>query len=418
VGGCVRDSLLGKEPYDWDIATSATPEEIKKVFGGYQQIDTGIKHGTVMVLVDGELIEITTYRIDDQYTDGRRPDKVYFTDSIIEDLRRRDFTINACAMTDNHIIDPFGGQEDLKNSIIRCVGNPKERFTEDALRILRGIRFASILGFQVEDRTKKAMLECMHLLRNISQERITAEFCKALLGIKVYDTFREFRDIILFLIPETEAMVGFVQYNDHHIYDVYEHSLKSVELIEKDTVLRVTMFFHDIGKPLCFSMDNNRIGHFYGHADISAQITKKVLRRMRFSNRDTQDIVQLIKYHNRQIARTRKSINRLLREIGEIQFRRLLKVKRADALAKNPLYFKEKLDHLDAIEEILGNVLAEGACINLKDLTIDGHDLIKLGIPQGREIGIILNKLLDLVINEEIENSREVLLEKAREFLV
>jgi len=418
VGGCVRDSLLGKEPDDWDITTSATPEEIKKVFRDYHQIDTGLKHGTVGILIGRELIEITTYRIDDQYSDGRRPDKVYFTKNIVEDLKRRDFTINACAMTDRQIVDPFGGQEDLKKCLIRCVGNPVERFTEDALRILRGIRFASVLGFQVEDRTKKAMFECMHLLKNISQERITMEFCKTLLGEKVYDTLMEFKEIIIFLIPEVKDMVGFDQHNDYHIYDVYQHTLKSVELIAKDIILRSTMFFHDMGKPKCFSLDKNNIGHFYGHAEVSAHMAQKVLKRMRFSNKDINDIVQLIKYHDRQIALTSKSIKRLLSEIGETQFKRLLKVKRADNLAKNPLYTKERLDKLEAIENKLDAVLAENPCITLKDLAIDGHDLIVLGIPQGKDIGVILNKLLEMVINEEVENTREALIEKVKEFLV
>jgi len=418
VGGCVRDSLLGKEPDDWDITTSATPEEIKKVFRDYHQIDTGLKHGTVAILIDKELIEITTYRIDDKYSDGRRPDKVYFTKNIVEDLKRRDFTINACAATDGHVVDPFGGQEDLKKGLIRCVGNPVERFSEDALRILRGIRFASVLDFQVEKETKKAMFKCMHLLKNISQERITVEFCKTLLGEKVYDILLEFKEIIIFLIPEVKDMVGFKQHNPYHIYDVYKHTLKAVELIDKDIILRTTMFFHDIGKPKSFTLDENSIGHFYGHAEVSAHMAKKILKRMRFSNKDINDIVQLIKYHNRQIALSSKSIKRLLREVGEKQFRRLLKVKRADALAKNPLYFKEKLDKLDAIEEKLDAVLAENPCTSLRDLAIDGNDLIELGIPPGKEIGVILNKLLEMVINEEIENTRETLINKAREFLV
>jgi tRNA nucleotidyltransferase (CCA-adding enzyme) len=418
VGGCVRDSLLGKEPDDWDITTSATPEEIKRVFKNYYQIDTGLKHGTVAVLIVKELIEITTYRIDDGYSDGRRPDKVYFTKNIVEDLKRRDFTINACAMTDRHIVDPFGGQEDIKKGLIRCVGDPVERFSEDALRILRGIRFASVLGFEVEERTKKAMFECMYLLKNISQERITVEFCKTLLGEKIYDTLMEFKEIIIFLIPEVKDMVGFDHQNNYHIYDVYQHTLKSVELIDKDIVLRTTMFFHDIGKPRCFSLDKNSVGHFYGHAEISAHMAKKILKRMRFSNKHINDIVQLIKYHSMQIALTSKSIKRLLSEIGETQFRRLLKVMRADALAKKPLYCKEKLDRLDAIEERFDAVLVEDLCITLKDLAIDGHDLIALGIPQGKKIGVILNKLLEMVINEEIDNTREALINKVREFLV
>ena len=418
VGGCVRDSLLGKEPYDWDITTSATPEEVKEVFSDYQQIDTGLKHGTVMIVMEKELIEITTYRIDDGYSDGRRPDKVHFTKDIVEDLVRRDFSINACAATDAEIIDPFGGQEDIKNRLIRCVGNPIARFTEDALRIMRGIRFASVLGFNVEEKTKQAMFECKHLLRNISQERITVEFSKTLLGLKVYDTLMEFSDIIVYIIPEIEDMVGFGQHNKHHMYNVYQHTLKAVQSIDSDIVLRATMFFHDIAKPASFSLDENNVGHFYGHADLSACMARKVLRRMRFPNKDTHEITELIKYHDRDIALTSKSIKKLLSKLGEAQFRRLLKVKRADAMAKNPLFLEEKLDNLNAIEEIMDDLIAKGACVTLRDLAIDGKDLIDLGIPEGKQVGIMLKGLLELVLNEELENTKKALIEKIKSTLV
>ena len=414
VGGCVRDTLLGKEPHDWDITTSATPGEIQRVFSHYQQILTGLKHGTVMVLNHGEMIEITTYRIDGDYSDGRRPDKVSFTTSIIEDLARRDFTINACAATDIQLVDPFGGKEDLNKHLIRCVGNPKHRFTEDALRILRGIRFASVLGFQVEEETKKAMFECLSLIKNVSQERITVEFCKTLLGVNVKDTLLEFFDIFAYIIPEIKDLYGFDQQNRHHIYNVYEHSLVAVESIESDIVLRATMFFHDIGKPRCFTVDENKEGHFYGHPEISAQITNKILRRMRFSNTDIHNITQLIKYHDTNITANSKSIKRLLNKIGEEQFRRLLKVKKADVLAQNPIYSNRNLGLLKNIEIVLNNVIADNSCFSLKDLAINGDDLIQLGIPKGKEIGIILNQLLDLVIQEEIHNTKDALIGKAK----
>lgn len=417
VGGCVRDSILGKTPHDWDIATSATPEEIQEVFSGYRQTDAGLKHGTVGIVIDKELIEITTYRIESKYSDGRRPDKVHFASNILDDLARRDFSVNACAMTKTEIIDPFDGRKDIKNRLIRCVGNPIDRFTEDALRILRGIRFASVLGFKVEQKTKQGMFACKHLLKNISQERITDEFCGTLLGMKVYDTLMEFRDIAIFIIPELKDMIGFELHNKHHKYDVYQHTLKSVELIDSDIILRVAMFFHDIGKPKTFSLDINKVGHFYGHAQLSSQITRKILKRMRFSNKDIHDISQLIKYHDRKILLTSKSIKRLLNDLGEIQFRRLIKVKRADAMSKSPSFLKDKLDHLDAVEEILDQIIAKGACVSLGDLAVNGHDLIELGIPEGKKIGTVLNRLLELVLNDEIENNRKALIEKAESFL-
>lgn len=413
VGGCLRDSLLGKEPDDWDIATSATPAEVKDLFKDYHQLDTGLKHGTVMVIMDKRPIEITTYRIEDGYSDGRRPDRVIFTRDIIEDLARRDYTINALAMGHGQILDPFGGRKDLNNQLIRCVGNPRERFTEDALRILRGIRFAAVLGFEVEEETKGAMLDLKALLQNISMERITAEFAKTLLGLKVRDTLIEFKDIVLYLLPEARDMVGFDQQTKYHIYDVYDHSLRAVESIDREIVLRTTMFFHDIGKPRTFFVDQKDVGHFYGHAEISAEMTRKILKRMRFSNGHINEITQLIRYHDREMGLTSKSVRRLLSKLGETQYRRLLKVKRADAMAKNPVYLKDKLEKLDAIEEILEKVLKEEPCIALKDLAIDGRDLMKLGLTQGKEIGRILNKLLDMVINEELDNKREDLLKEA-----
>lgn len=410
VGGCVRDTLLGIEPHDWDITTSATPAEIQHVFRHYQQILTGVKHGTVMVLSHGEMIEITTFRIDEGYSDGRRPDKVSFTTNIIEDLARRDFTINACASTDFQLVDPFGGKEDLDKRLIRCVGNPKHRFTEDALRILRGIRFASVLDFQVEEETKAAMFESVDLLKNVSQERITVEFCKTLLGINAKNILSEFFDIFAYIVPEIKDLYGFDQQSRYHVYNVYEHSLVAVDSIESDIVLRITMFFHDIAKPQCFSIDENNEGHFFGHPEISAQIANKILQRMRFSNEDTHNITQLIKFHDTNIAANTKSIKKLLNKIGEEQFRRLMKVKKADALAQNPVYLDATIKLLKNIEIVLNNVIADNLCFSLRDLAVNGDDLIQLGIPKGKEIGIILNQLLNLVIQEEINNTKNDLI--------
>ncbi len=414
VGGCVRDTFLGKAPQDWDIATSATPHEIRGVFGGYRQIDTGLKHGTVMVVMDSGLVEITTFRVDGKYSDGRRPDSVAFTASITEDLARRDFTINACAITGTLLIDPFGGREDTKNRLIRCVGDPVKRFTEDALRILRGIRFAAVLDFKVEEKTKTAMLECRHLLENVSQERITAEFCKTLPGTSVKNTLLEFKDILGFLLPEIKDMIGFDQHNLYHVYDVFEHSLNAVESIESDIILRTAMFFHDVGKPACYSLDEKAVGHFYGHPEISADMAGKILQRMRFSIAHSHAITELIKYHDHPLELNSKSVKKLMNKLGEVQFRRLLKVKRADILAQNPAFANERLKKLDILEGILNGILATNACITLRDLAVNGDDLILLGIPEGKQIGDVLNRLLETVLNEETENSKDALLEKAR----
>lgn len=416
VGGCVRDALLGKEPHDWDITTSAVPNEIQNVFTDYQQINTGIKHGTVMVVIDGERIEITTYRIDGDYTDGRRPDTVSFTTNIVDDLARRDYSINACATTGTLLVDPFGGHDDIKNRLIRCVGDPVQRFTEDALRILRGIRFASVLNFKVEEETKKAMFECRDLLKNVSQERIAIEFCKTLLGINVRNAFLEFHEIFACIVPEIEDMVEFKQNNKYHVYDVFEHSLKAVESIEPDITLRAAMFFHDIAKPRCYSIDENEVGHVYGHPDISAQMTEKILQRMKFSTTDIRTIIELIKYHDTQIGVNSKSVKKLLSKIGEAQFRRLLRVKRADVLAQNPIYANERLEKITNIERILNKIISESCCFTLRDLAINGDDLIQLGIPKGKKIGFILNQLLEMVLSEEVENNKDALIEKLPRF--
>jgi tRNA nucleotidyltransferase (CCA-adding enzyme) len=415
VGGCVRDTLLCKKPYDFDITTSATPQEIKCVFKDYQQIDNGIKHGTVTVIIENECIEITTFRIDGTYSDGRRPDDVVFTTNILEDLSRRDFTINAVAATEKLLIDPYNGQEDIKNNIIRCVGDPKTRFHEDALRILRGIRFASVLSFKVEEKTMLAMFECKELLKNISQERITSEFCKTLLGQSVKSVLTEFKEILIYIIPEIKDTLGFKQHNPHHIYDVYVHSITAVQSIESDIILRVTMLFHDIAKPFCFTLDERKIGHFYGHPALSAHMTKLTLQRMKFSKEDINIVTQLIKYHDFKIELSSKSVKKLLNIIGEIQFRRLLKVKRADNLAHSLQFINATTKHLDNVEQILNNIIVANACITLQHLAINGDDLIELGIPKGKKIGTILNNLLQMVLNEELENNRDALLEKAKD---
>lgn len=418
VGGCNRDAIMGETPHDWDLCTSAMPNEIQVVFKEFRQLTMGLKHGTVVIIIEGEGIEITTYRVDGEYSDGRRPDNVIFTRSLVEDLSRRDYTQNAIFYNDfKGIVDPFNGVVDIKNKVIRCVGNADKRLKEDALRILRGIRFASILGFEVEEDTKIAMFTNKKLLRNISIERITVEFIKMLQGKNAINILNEFKEIIGFIIPETKAMMGFEQNNPYHIYDVWKHTIVATNQAS-DLVLKLTMFFHDIAKPSCYTFDEKGIGHFYGHGDISSEITAKIFKRMKMTNAegingtDLKDIIELIKYHDIRIEPRKKSVRKLLSKLegNELQFQRLLSVKRADALAQAPDKLENSLKEIHTIELIFNEVVSEKCCTTLKDLDINGKDLIHLGIPPGKEVGIILNRLLEDVIDEKLPNEKSELL--------
>ncbi|WP_032123269.1 CCA tRNA nucleotidyltransferase [Clostridium amazonitimonense] len=425
VGGCTRDSIMGIVPNDWDICTSATPSEVQSVFKSFKQLNIGLKHGTVVIIIDDEEIEITTYRIDGEYSDGRRPDEVAFTRNLIEDLSRRDYTQNAIFFNEfQGIVDPFNGISDIKNKIIRCVGNADKRLKEDALRILRGIRFASKLGFEVEEATKIAMLENKELLSNVSKERITEEFVKMLQGKNAVNILDEFKEIIAYIIPETKAMMGLEQNNPYHVYDVWKHTLAALNNAE-GLILKLTMFFHDIGKPSCHTIDKQGIGHFYGHAEVSFKITSEIFKRMKITGaegingNDLKDILELIKYHDTIIEPRKKSVKRMLAKLNgnREQFKRLLSVKRADVLAQSPDKLINSLKEIDAIETILNEVLSEDTCTTLKDLAITGKELIDLGVPKGMEIGIILSGLLESVIDEKIENEREALLAEAKKYL-
>ena len=418
VGGCTRDAIIGEIPHDWDICTSATPGEIQSVFKDFKQLTIGLKHGTIVIIIDNEEIEITTYRIDGEYSDGRRPDDVAFTRNLIEDLSRRDYTQNAIFFNKfEGIVDPFNGVADIEHKVIRCVGDANKRLEEDALRILRGIRFASKLGFEVEESTRTAMFKNKELLKNISQERITEEFAKMLQGKNAVNILDEFQEIIAYIVPETKAMMRFEQHNPYHVYDVWNHTLVAVDNAE-GLILKLTMFFHDIAKPSCYTIDEQGIGHFYGHADVSAKIAYEIFKKMKMTNaegingNDLKDIIELIKYHDIMIEPRKKSVRKMLSKLAgnKVQFQRLLSVKRADALAQAPDKLINRLKEIDTIETILNEVIAENACTTLKDLAITGKDLITLGIPAGKKIGEILNQLLEDVINENLENEKEVLL--------
>ncbi|MEW9093753.1 MAG: CCA tRNA nucleotidyltransferase [Clostridiaceae bacterium] len=413
VGGCVRDSLLDKTPNDWDITTNALPKEVIDIFRslGYKVIETGLKHGTVTVVINDENFEITTYRIDGIYSDGRHPDNVNFTRSLKEDLARRDFTINAMAYNSKEgLIDYFGGLYDLKEKVIRCVGIPHNRFSEDALRIMRAYRFAGQLGFNIEEEALTAILELKENLKNISIERIREELNKIMISdMSIFFGLYK-HGILKVILPELEVCAGIKQDNPYHIYDVYDHSIYSAINIESKLHLKLTMLLHDIGKPECKTTDKQGIDHFYNHNEVSATKAEQILKRMKYDNKIIEKVVTLIKYHDREISGS-KSIKKLLNLIGEESFKDLLKVKIADMQAQNLDFYKERYDKLVNIEEKLNRIIETKECFTIKDLAINGKDLINIGIKQGKEIGDILNHLLDIVLENPEMNTKEKLIE-------
>ena len=411
VGGCVRDSLLGKAPHDWDITTNALPDQTMKCFDDYKIIETGLKHGTVTVMIGNEPFEITTYRIDGEYSDNRHPDTVKFVSNLKEDLSRRDFTINAMAYNPSDgLIDYFNGQIDLQSKAIRCVGNPNTRFQEDALRIMRAIRFASVYGFCIQTATAQAINDNKELLDNIAMERINVELSKMICGKGAKRMLLQFSNIISLIIPEFKDCLKFNQNNPYHYLNVWEHTVESINQAPSNNVLRLTMLFHDIGKPLCYSEDENHIGHFYGHPQISSDIAVEVLKRLRYDNYTLMRVRDLISYHDADILPKNKSVKRWLNKIEEETFRQLLDVKRADIKAQVEEYKDDRLKVLDDVENCLNQVLEQRQCFCIKDLMVNGHDLMSLGIPEGQKIGITLHNLMDMVINDEIENDKEKLL--------
>lgn len=418
VGGCVRDSLLGDSPKDWDITTNALPEETEKCFIGYKIIETGLKHGTITVMIDKEPLEITTYRIDGEYLDNRRPESVEFTSDIKEDLSRRDFTVNAMAygLNDN-FIDYFQGQEDLNRKIIRCVGDADKRFNEDALRILRALRFASVLDFTIDEETSKSIFRNKMLLKNIASERIIVEFNKLLCGKNAEFILNKYRDVIAVFIPEIKPMFDFDQKNPHHIYDVWKHTVKSVVSVPPNAVQRLAMLFHDIAKPACYHVDDNGVGHFYGHPIKSSQMTKDILKRLKYDNQTINTVKELVFFHDYRAVATNKSVKKLLNKSGEYIFSLLSDIQRADALAQNPIELQEKLNRIDAVEVTAKKIISSGLCFQIKDLALNGKDLINLGVPQGKRVGEVLEMLLKKVIEEKCENTKEDLTKQVKNLL-
>jgi len=412
VGGCVRDSLLGKTPTDWDIATSATPDEVMRIFK--EAKPTGLQHGTVTV---NHGYEVTTFRVDGSYSDGRHPDQVIFSKDIRQDLARRDFTINAMAYDGQTLVDPFGGQVDLQKGILRCVGDARARFREDGLRIMRALRFASVYDLTIESSTEDAIHECKELLQNIAVERIRVELCKLLCGKAAPRLLLSFPDILSFIIPQFHPCVGFKQNNPYHCFDVYGHIAHAVAAYPRsDLSVKMALLLHDIGKPSVYTEDE-RGGHFYGHAEISQEIAEKVMQRLKFDNATASEVVQLVGYHDATIAPTKKTVRRWFNKIGPELFAKLLIVQEADCKAHSPIAQEKKLSVLSEIQKVMKNVLEEKECFSLKDLAINGRDVIALGVPEGRRVGEILNQLLGEVMEERLENEQGALMGRAKEIV-
>ena len=413
VGGCVRDSLLGQSPGDWDVTTSALPEETLELFAGRAE-PTGLKHGTVTVKTAEGPVETTTYRIDGAYHDHRRPDSVTFTRSLTEDLARRDFTINAMAVNlRGELRDPFGGQSDLDGGILRCVGDPDRRFQEDALRILRGMRFTAVLGLEMERETSAAMDRNRELLRDIAPERVQVELFKLLCGPFAKAVLDSLPLVIGVFWPEALPMLRFDQQNIHHCYDVWDHCTVALNCTPPVPELRCAAFLHDIGKPSTFTLDKRGVGHFYGHAAASVALADAMLRRLKCPNEFRERVLRLVEWHDRDIPRTDRGLRRALRALGEEELRLLLALKRADNLAQAPAYHGRQAD-IRLAEEILDRLLEEDACFSLKQLAVNGKDMLALGL-SGPAVGEALNNLLSRVVDGDLPNERETLLERARE---
>lgn len=409
VGGCVRDMIMKREYQDTDITTSALPEEVKEVFSAFRTVDTGIKHGTVTVIINGISLEITTYRIEKGYSDGRHPDMVIFTPCLEEDLKRRDFTVNSIAYSPKKgFIDPFAGKKDIERKVIRCVGTPAERFTEDSLRILRGLRFSSVLGFEIEKDTAEAMIKCKELLKSVSSERIFSELSKLLCGKNVREVMVKYSDILEVILPELKGMKGFEQHNFHHIYDILTHTAAVTENIPPLPHLRLAALFHDCGKTDCFSLDENGVGHFYSHPSISAEKADEALLRLRSDTVTRKKVVKLVKVHDTPIEESERIIKKRLRSMGDELFFDLIKLQRADTKGLAP-EFHDREKHFDTLEEMARKIIESEECFSLKSLEINGNDLLKEGF-KGREIGSALSSALEAVIDGRLENEKEKLI--------
>ena len=415
VGGCVRDSLMDVEPHDYDVCTNCTPDRMVEIFSDFHTIETGLKHGTLTVMSEHLPVEVTTYRSDGEYTDHRRPDTVKFETDLREDLRRRDFTINAmCYNNSDGIVDLFDGQKDLKMRVIRCVGNAEDRFEEDALRILRALRFASVLDFEIEEYTAAAMRKKAHLLSAISAERIFSELKKLICGKAARRILMDHSDLISVIIPEIAPCIGCAQNNIHHCFDVYEHICHSVENIEPNEDLRLAMLFHDIGKPQKKTTDDNGQDHFKLHQLASADLAEQILCRLKCSNKTLNTVKALVAEHDNRIPPKRRTVKRFIAKYDYDFFTDWLKVRRADTLAQSDHLRAEKLAELDELATLGEQIKADMCCLKVTDLAINGHDVMSLGY-KGAEIKAVLNFALDAVIDEIAENEHDALIAYIKE---
>ena len=415
VGGCVRDSIMGKQPHDYDVTTSALPEEVRSVFSDLRVIDTGIKHGTVTVLSEGEPVEITTFRVDGEYLDGRHPESVEFTRSLSEDLSRRDFTMNGIAYSpQSGFVDLFGGTEDIKNGIIRCIGDPEQRFNEDALRIMRALRFSSVLGFDIEDGTARSIHKNAELLKMVSAERIFSELKQLLNGANVAKVLLDFSDVLCVIIPELSPCVGYEQCSKFHRYTVYEHSARAVAAAEPITELRLAMLLHDIGKPSCRSTDENGEGHYYQHAQKSAEMSQEIFARLKSDNATRALVCEIIKHHDAPLSSSRRSIRRQLSKHGHDLFVLIVKAHIADDMAKME-FCRERIPQWQEITS-LAEELSQDSGLTIASLAVNGADLAALVKPSP-VTGQILRHLLDCVIDETLPNEHGALMREAEEYL-
>ena len=416
VGGCVRDWLLGLTPHDFDLCTSALPEQMQQVFAHRELVLAGLKHGTVGVICPEGVVEITTYRTEGGYTDSRHPDWVRFVDRVEEDLARRDFTVNAMAWSPSRgLKDPFGGTEDLKQRVLRAVGDPQERFREDALRILRGARFAARFRMQPEEKTYSAMIQLAPLMDGLARERVYSELCKLLMAATNEDLLR-YEPIITQVIPELKPAVGFDQHSRHHAYDLYTHIAHVTGNVPKELPIRWAALLHDVGKPGTFTRDEQGSGHFYGHAQEGAKLADQILHRLKAPTDLREQVVELVEQHMTPLLPQRKVLRRRLSRLGVQRVQRLLELQEADMGSKGTGLHPEETEHFRQLRILLDRILEEDACLTLRDLAVNGHDLMQLGIPAGKQLGKCLQSLLDAVLDEALPNEKEPLLEAAKGF--
>jgi len=417
VGGCVRDSLLGLQPHDWDICTAALPEDMQAVFRDLHTVETGLKHGTLTVVVDHVPYEVTTFRVDGDYSDHRHPDSVRFVDNLTEDLARRDFTVNAMAFSpDTGLADPFGGREDLSAKLIRCVGDPRQRFDEDALRVLRALRFASVYDFAIEPATSDALRQKAPDLKLVAGERVREELLKLLCGKAAGRILREYPEVLAEIIPEIRPMIGYDQQNHHHSYDLWEHTVRGIEGVPADPVLRLTMLLHDTGKPATRTTDEKGEGHYFGHPKVSEKIARKTAETLHLDNAFRDRLCKLVLHHDTPLRTQGGEINtdrsfllRRLNRFGEEDLRALFLIHRSDRVAtgyttqeREDARMRDRFAALDAL-------LAEQPCFTLKDLAVNGNDLLAAGL-KGKAVGETLQFLLEAVMDGKVPNEKETLL--------